>query len=77
MKTKIDQPSNCPSPHPNETEPGRIPAVDPPERPFGYLSSYDAEWAAFVKEQSRHRTRSGLTHSDLDDRPRVWNCPLG
>jgi hypothetical protein len=80
MKTNIDQPMNGPSVSRTDraTAIGFPPTpTDPPERHFGWFSSYNEEWAAFVQQQSVHRTRSGFDHNDPVPRPRVWNCPPG
>lgn len=75
MKNNIDQPPTRPASGVGAYGLNQGAAVGPPERQFGWLSSYNEEWELFIMEQSKRKTQGGFNHTDQDDRPRVWNCP--
>jgi hypothetical protein len=59
------------------TDPRKVSQVDPPVKRKTWFSSYNEEWAAFLAEKSKMKSRPGLNESEPELLPRVWNCPHG
>jgi hypothetical protein len=81
MKAIPDQPAGAripiASPAGKRKDPRKVSHVDPPVKRKTWFSSYNEEWAAFLAEKSRMKSRPGLSESEPELLPRVWNCPHG
>lgn len=55
----------------NLTVPARPSTMNPTNR----FSRYDEEWALFLADRSRRKSRPGINSAEPEPLPRVWNCP--
>lgn len=52
-----------------------VSALPSPANQRNRFSRYDEEWATFVADRSRRKSRPGINAAEPEPLPRVWNCP--